>query len=323
MAKATKHKNIFAKRLRDLIRDKGCTHEAVATAVGVTRQGVGKWVNGDSVPDVLTAAKISKFFEVSVDYLAGNVNYPSIDPKIQAVCEYTGLSQSNILLLNKLNEAKQMMYKAFETITGTTDMNTMLNILDPHINTGAFDISIISVMLDVLDSYPTIIDNIRVAAGVDVNNDNIPEIEKALAEYDNSSKNPSGEKILDKIHENGTILSGYYYKRYLIQSIVDEGVRFWQEVVNKIAPNENLFHDDNGNTCERNYVTQNDESQKGLYENACDTVNGYKFMIQALTRGEGLIDDTDPDSNELDNAEEIDLSELEELLNGFDKTEKE
>lgn len=91
--KKAKDLNIFAKRLGELIKAHNLVHEDIAQAIGVTRQGVGKWVNGESVPDVLTVAKLAKFLGVSVDYLAGNSNIKSADVNIQAICEYTGLSE--------------------------------------------------------------------------------------------------------------------------------------------------------------------------------------------------------------------------------------
>lgn len=97
--------NIFARRLGELIKEHKLVHEDIAQAIGVTRQGVGKWVKGGSVPDVLTVAKLAEFFNVSVDYLAGNSNIKSADVNIQAVCEYTGLTEESIEnILNNLSE---------------------------------------------------------------------------------------------------------------------------------------------------------------------------------------------------------------------------
>ena len=99
--KKAKDLNIFAKRLGELIKEHNLVHENIAQAIDVTRQGVGKWVNGESVPDVLTVAKLAKFFGVSVDYLAGNSDVKSADVNIQVICEYTGLSEQAVSGLNK------------------------------------------------------------------------------------------------------------------------------------------------------------------------------------------------------------------------------
>ena len=102
MAKAIKDNiNIFAKRLNELIKERKLVHEDIAQGIGVTRQGVGKWVSGDSVPDVLTVAKLAKFFNVSVDYLAGNSD-PDVrtaDTNLQAVCKFTGLNEKAVKII--------------------------------------------------------------------------------------------------------------------------------------------------------------------------------------------------------------------------------
>lgn len=100
----TVSKNIFAERLEKLIKENNYTHENVAKGIDVTRQAVGKWVKGDSVPDVLTAAKLAKFFKVSVDYLAGISPHRTSDKDLSAVCEYTGLSEEAVeKLIGKFN----------------------------------------------------------------------------------------------------------------------------------------------------------------------------------------------------------------------------
>lgn len=94
MKKETKNnsKNIFAQRLSELIKEYGYTHDNVAQAVGVTRQGVGKWVKGDSLPDILTTAKLAQFFNVSADYLSGASNAKNRNADAAKAVEYTKLS---------------------------------------------------------------------------------------------------------------------------------------------------------------------------------------------------------------------------------------
>lgn len=100
MAKATNtNLNIFAVRLKELIKEYGYTNEKVAQGIGVTRQGVGKWVNGESVPDILTTAKLATFFDVSVDFLAGTSKIKTPETSIKSACEYTLLTESAILSL--------------------------------------------------------------------------------------------------------------------------------------------------------------------------------------------------------------------------------
>lgn len=96
--------NIFALRLKELISVNGYIHEDIAKAIGVTRQGVGNWVNGVSVPDVLTAAKLANFFNVSLDYLVGNTSVQTNEPNLKAICEYTGLNEKAVTKLSDIKK---------------------------------------------------------------------------------------------------------------------------------------------------------------------------------------------------------------------------
>lgn len=130
MAKAIKDDiNIFAKRLNELIKEKKLVHEDVAQGIGVTRQGVGKWVSGDSVPDVLTVAKLAKFFNVSVDYLAGNSDVRTADMDIRAVCDYTGLNEYSVIQLHfdYSNCRYYAMYGSDYNASHYSEYNTLLN----------------------------------------------------------------------------------------------------------------------------------------------------------------------------------------------------
>ena len=108
-------KNIFAKRLTDLINEYNFTRDKVAQEIGVTRQSIGKWANGDTVPDVFNAAKLAIIFNVSLDYLAGICAIKSFDKDIKSVHEYTGLSDISIANINDLTaDDKEKLNRLFE-----------------------------------------------------------------------------------------------------------------------------------------------------------------------------------------------------------------
>ena len=93
--------NIFAKRLNELIKEHKCTHDEIASVTNMTRQGVGKWVNGASVPDALAAAKVAKFFNVSSDYLLGLSDNKTSDVELSAFCRYSGISDWALSLIKE------------------------------------------------------------------------------------------------------------------------------------------------------------------------------------------------------------------------------
>ena len=49
-----------------------CSQEEVAEKIGVTRQTIAKWENGESVPDVIHSNALAELFDITLDTL---VNY--------------------------------------------------------------------------------------------------------------------------------------------------------------------------------------------------------------------------------------------------------
>ena len=62
----------FVKRLLFLMTSNNLSREKAAKAIGVTRQALNNWVNGQSIPNIISASRIAKHFNVSLDYLVGN-----------------------------------------------------------------------------------------------------------------------------------------------------------------------------------------------------------------------------------------------------------
>lgn len=94
----------FPTTLRNLIKEQKTTIKAVAEHIGVTRQAVSQYQDGSTQPNADTLIKISEYFNVSVDYLLGLAKEPTADKDLNAVCEYTGLTEKAILTLVALKE---------------------------------------------------------------------------------------------------------------------------------------------------------------------------------------------------------------------------
>ena len=61
----------FAKRLRELRKEKRMTQTQLANALSVRQSSIAKWENGDLEPNLEMLGKIRLFFGVSCDYLLG------------------------------------------------------------------------------------------------------------------------------------------------------------------------------------------------------------------------------------------------------------
>ena len=62
-------KNNIAANLRHLRARRRLSQEEVAGQIGVTRQAVAKWENGDSLPDILNCEALADLFDVSLNDL--------------------------------------------------------------------------------------------------------------------------------------------------------------------------------------------------------------------------------------------------------------
>lgn len=97
---AKQERNPFTNIFLDLTR--GATQQMVASKIGVSRQNVGKWISGQTTPDIDTLCKIADAYNVSTDYLLGRTKIKSAEVDLKASCEYTGLTEKACKNLHEL-----------------------------------------------------------------------------------------------------------------------------------------------------------------------------------------------------------------------------
>ena len=59
----------FGEKLQKLRRDSGLSQEKLAEQLHVSRQAVSKWELGTAAPDTDNIVRLSKFFQVPLEYL--------------------------------------------------------------------------------------------------------------------------------------------------------------------------------------------------------------------------------------------------------------
>lgn len=67
--------NLFKDRLRELRTEKKVSRKQLAEFLFVSERLISYWENGKRECDFETLIKLSKYFEVSVDYLLGVTNF--------------------------------------------------------------------------------------------------------------------------------------------------------------------------------------------------------------------------------------------------------
>ena len=69
----------FANRIRKLRMDKNLSLERLATELGINKSRIGMWENNGTVPRDDILIKLSKYFNVSIDYLLERTDNPKIN----------------------------------------------------------------------------------------------------------------------------------------------------------------------------------------------------------------------------------------------------
>ena len=92
--KPKKKFSIFSHRLSELLCRSYKNLNVIAEEMGITRQSLAQYRDGNNIPDALTLAKIADYFNVSADYLLGRTDVKSMNLDVKAIHDKTGLSES-------------------------------------------------------------------------------------------------------------------------------------------------------------------------------------------------------------------------------------
>lgn len=97
--------SVFPTQLRKLRAKKGISQEGLSKILGVSKSTLGLWENGDTLPDAKSLRDLAMYFQVSTDYLVGLSKIPSTDKDLEAICNFTGLSEAAINYLNSKKDS--------------------------------------------------------------------------------------------------------------------------------------------------------------------------------------------------------------------------
>lgn len=192
------YNNVFSVRLRELIKEKNVTQQEISEKITASRQALNKWVNGETIPDILAAAELADYFEVSLDYLTGRGTTKSSNEDITITRNVTGLTEEAINKLQLINNNKEMYTPE------------RINFIHPEFESGlgyyVFNVpSAIDIISNLIEShiFEILIGDIQVYCAMSHKNNSIL-IDKE--EYEEIKNNP--------------ILSTYNY--YITPSIIAE-----------------------------------------------------------------------------------------------------
>lgn len=85
--------------IKDLRKEKGLTQMQLAIQLQIDQTTVSKWELGKAIPDTAMLITLSRFFDVSTDYLLGNSDFYYPD-RLQSAQKNVGLSPDEQSILD-------------------------------------------------------------------------------------------------------------------------------------------------------------------------------------------------------------------------------
>ena len=132
---------IFTKRFRELQGER--TNTEFADFLGISRQTVGFYCNGDRIPDAVVLRQIADKCAVSADWLLGLTDVQTRNFNLRNICEYTGLSEKAVDMVliykntpeNATNRTIKRLKWVFNTVLESGDFFHLLQNLSRYIDT--------------------------------------------------------------------------------------------------------------------------------------------------------------------------------------------
>lgn len=104
----------FANRIKKLRMDRNLSLDGLANELGINKSRIGMWETSGTVPRDDILVKLSKFFDVSIDYLLGNEKMEDKEPDSESLKNIQrGLGK---LDEDRLKKAEKMLSVMFDDI---------------------------------------------------------------------------------------------------------------------------------------------------------------------------------------------------------------
>lgn len=118
---------MFAALIKSLRTEKGLSQTQLAKEIGVSAGNIGDWEIGRSKPGYVALAALSRFFEVSADYL------------LELTPEKTGNEDDEIRRLEEIKKEQGLLCDGSPLTSLETDLIAMYRLLPSHVREDMFD----------------------------------------------------------------------------------------------------------------------------------------------------------------------------------------
>lgn len=191
----------FATTLRDFLEMKEFNQNKLSEKLGVTRQTISLYANGNSLPDIKTLKKIVAYFkengyDYSCDYWLGLIDDPTTNVEVKEINKKYGLSEKALETLEFLNNQKNNFNKSLESIHEKpyTYIETINNLIE-EMHPLTHETALIS-LIDTYINAPILNEN--QAFGIE-SNGNTKVVDTSKTKYTNSWLMIDNEVVLSGI----------------------------------------------------------------------------------------------------------------------------
>lgn len=154
--------DLFKIRLNGMLKENepGKGKKELQKHLGITQQALNQYTTGNGFPSMEKLLKMARFFDCSINYLAGTSNVRIPDINMEKICEYTGLSERAIEALHSLAESaidedkrplhflNTVLSDLVANASSDFPVSSVLSLADQYITAGE-----ITRRLDVEDDY--------------------------------------------------------------------------------------------------------------------------------------------------------------------------
>ncbi len=222
----------FATRLKALREEKGLSQDELGKQIGISRGSISFYEKESRTPDIVVLDSISKFFDVSLDYLLGYSDSKTIEGV--ATEKEIGLSEDSIEILKryKLRYTPDDM-KILNSIIQSQNIMHICVLIDQYVKsiTPSTKIQILT------SSY--------IATHLPLYNHTLDELKKYLCEFDVSISDEelkninnfilSYQSLQEKsITYTGNILKGIPQEEH-IAILLDEAIEIFEDLIDDVV----------------------------------------------------------------------------------------
>lgn len=124
----------FSDKLQDLISASGLKVKELAEETGIAVGSLSKYQNDKAEPGIDALSKIAAYFKVSTQWLLGLSKSPAIDPEVNKICDYTGLTEESVDMLNRAveDDSYRILIALVNRILGTKTVAEFINQSDGY-----------------------------------------------------------------------------------------------------------------------------------------------------------------------------------------------